>query len=64
MHVTAGKAIAFGEALQPGSKAFCRAVIANARALAARRRSQSAAQRSSRPAPIATWSWSICVRSA
>ncbi|HEX9955260.1 MAG TPA: serine hydroxymethyltransferase [Allosphingosinicella sp.] len=36
MHVIAGKAVAFGEALQPGFKSYARAVIANARALAGR----------------------------
>jgi glycine hydroxymethyltransferase len=35
MHVIAGKAVAFGEALQPSFKAYSRQVIANARALAA-----------------------------
>ncbi|HEY0026875.1 MAG TPA: serine hydroxymethyltransferase [Allosphingosinicella sp.] len=34
MHVIAGKAVAFGEALQPGFKSYARAVIANAKALA------------------------------
>jgi glycine hydroxymethyltransferase len=34
MHVIAGKAVAFGEALQPSFKAYSRQVIANARALA------------------------------
>jgi glycine hydroxymethyltransferase len=36
MHVIAGKAVAFGEALQPGFKSYARAVIANAKALAGR----------------------------
>ena len=36
MHVIAAKAVAFGEALQPGFKSYARAVIANAKALAAR----------------------------
>jgi glycine hydroxymethyltransferase len=36
MHVIAAKAVAFGEALQPGFKTYARAVIANAKALAAR----------------------------
>ncbi|HEY0085602.1 MAG TPA: serine hydroxymethyltransferase [Allosphingosinicella sp.] len=36
MHVIAGKAVAFGEALQPGFKSYARAVIANAQALAGR----------------------------
>jgi glycine hydroxymethyltransferase len=36
MHVIAAKAVAFGEALQPGFKTYARAVIANAKALAAK----------------------------
>jgi glycine hydroxymethyltransferase len=36
MHVIAAKAVAFGEALQPGFKSYARAVIANAKALAGR----------------------------
>jgi glycine hydroxymethyltransferase len=36
MHVIAAKAVAFGEALQPGFKDYSKAVIANAQALAAR----------------------------
>jgi len=36
MHVIAAKAVAFGEALQPGFKTYARAVIANAKALAGR----------------------------
>ncbi len=36
MHVIAAKAVAFGEALQPGFKSYARAVIENAKALAAR----------------------------
>ncbi|MDX2095066.1 MAG: serine hydroxymethyltransferase [Alphaproteobacteria bacterium] len=35
MHVIAGKAVAYGEALQPGFKAYAQAVVDNARALAA-----------------------------
>jgi len=35
MHVIAAKAVAFGEALQPGFKDYAQAVVANARALAA-----------------------------
>jgi glycine hydroxymethyltransferase len=35
-HVIAAKAVAFGEALQPGFQAYARQVVANARALAAR----------------------------
>lgn len=35
MHVIAGKAVAYGEALQPEFKAYARAVVENARALAA-----------------------------
>ncbi|WP_031231216.1 serine hydroxymethyltransferase [Asticcacaulis sp. YBE204] len=35
MHVIAGKAVAFGEALQPEFKAYAAQVVANARALAA-----------------------------
>ncbi|KMW60690.1 Serine hydroxymethyltransferase [Candidatus Rhodobacter oscarellae] len=34
MHVIAGKAVAFGEALQPGFKDYMKAVVANAQALA------------------------------
>ncbi len=36
MHVIAAKAVAFGEALQPEFKSYARAVIANAKALAAK----------------------------
>ena len=36
MHIIAAKAVAFGEALQPGFKDYSKAVIANAQALAAR----------------------------
>jgi glycine hydroxymethyltransferase len=36
MHVIAAKAVAFGEALQPGFRSYARAVIANAKALAGR----------------------------
>ncbi|QET69129.1 serine hydroxymethyltransferase [Bordetella bronchiseptica] len=36
MHVVAAKAVALGEALQPGFRAYARAVIDNARALCAR----------------------------
>jgi glycine hydroxymethyltransferase len=36
MHVIAAKAVAFGEALEPGFKSYARAVIANAKALAGR----------------------------
>jgi glycine hydroxymethyltransferase len=36
MHVIAAKAVAFGEALQPGFKSYARAVIANAQAMAER----------------------------
>jgi len=35
MHVIAGKAVAFGEALQPGFKLYAKSVVDNARALAA-----------------------------
>jgi glycine hydroxymethyltransferase len=35
MHVIAGKAVAFGEALRPEFKAYAKAVVENARALAA-----------------------------
>lgn len=35
-HVVAAKAVAFGEALQPSFKVYCRQVVANAKALAAR----------------------------
>jgi glycine hydroxymethyltransferase len=34
MHVIAGKAVAFGEALQPGFKAYAKQVVENAKALA------------------------------
>ena len=34
MHVIAAKAVAFGEALQPGFKTYCQNVVANSRALA------------------------------
>ncbi|HHL43476.1 MAG TPA: serine hydroxymethyltransferase, partial [Hellea balneolensis] len=33
MHVIAGKAVAFGEALQPAYRAYCKSVIANCQAL-------------------------------
>ena len=36
MHVIAAKAVAFGEALQPGFKSYAAAVVANAKALASR----------------------------
>jgi glycine hydroxymethyltransferase len=36
MHVIAAKAVAFGEALEPGFKSYAQAVIANAKTLAAR----------------------------
>jgi len=36
MHVIAAKAVAFGEALQPSIKAYCRQVVDNAQALAGR----------------------------
>ncbi|HEX8450302.1 MAG TPA: serine hydroxymethyltransferase [Allosphingosinicella sp.] len=42
MHVIAAKAVAFGEALQPGFKSYARAVIANARALAGRLKERGA----------------------
>jgi len=42
MHVIAAKAVAFGEALQPGFRSYARAVIANARALAERLRERGA----------------------
>ncbi|HEX8644974.1 MAG TPA: serine hydroxymethyltransferase [Allosphingosinicella sp.] len=42
MHVIAAKAVAFGEALQPGFKSYARAVIENARALAARLKERGA----------------------
>jgi glycine hydroxymethyltransferase len=35
MHVIAGKAVAFGEALRPDFRAYAKAVVANARSLAA-----------------------------
>ena len=34
-HVIAAKAVAFGEALQPSFKAYCKQVVANAQAMAA-----------------------------
>ncbi|HEX8653782.1 MAG TPA: serine hydroxymethyltransferase [Allosphingosinicella sp.] len=42
MHVIAAKAVAFGEALQPGFKSYVRAVIENAKALAGRLRERGA----------------------
>jgi glycine hydroxymethyltransferase len=42
MHVIAAKAVAFGEALQPGFKSYARAVIANAKALAGRLKERGA----------------------
>ncbi len=42
MHVIAGKAVAFGEALQPGFRTYARAVIENAKALAARLKERGA----------------------
>jgi glycine hydroxymethyltransferase len=42
MHVIAAKAVAFGEALQPEFKAYARAVIANAQALAGRLKERGA----------------------
>jgi len=42
MHVIAAKAVAFGEALEPGFKTYARAVIANAKALAARLKERGA----------------------
>jgi glycine hydroxymethyltransferase len=42
MHVIAAKAVAFGEALEPGFKSYARAVIANARALASRLKERGA----------------------
>ncbi|GAA4812471.1 serine hydroxymethyltransferase [Sphingosinicella ginsenosidimutans] len=42
MHVVAAKAVAFGEALEPGFKTYARAVIANAKALAARLKERGA----------------------
>jgi glycine hydroxymethyltransferase len=42
MHVIAAKAVAFGEALEPGFKSYARAVIANARALAGRLKERGA----------------------
>ncbi|MEC8037969.1 MAG: serine hydroxymethyltransferase [Pseudomonadota bacterium] len=36
MHIIAAKAVAFGEALQPSFKAYCRQVVDNAQALAGR----------------------------
>jgi glycine hydroxymethyltransferase len=42
MHVIAAKAVAFGEALEPGFKTYARAVIANAKAMAARLKERGA----------------------
>ena len=42
MHVIAAKAVAFGEALRPEFKDYARAVIVNARALAARLKERGA----------------------
>ena len=42
MHVIAAKAVAFGEALQPEFKAYAKAVIANAQALAGRLKERGA----------------------
>ncbi|HST36280.1 MAG TPA: serine hydroxymethyltransferase [Allosphingosinicella sp.] len=42
MHVIAAKAVAFGEALQPGFKSYAQAVIANAKALAGRLKERGA----------------------
>jgi len=42
MHVIAAKAVAFGEALQPGFKTYARAVIENAKALAGRLKERGA----------------------
>jgi glycine hydroxymethyltransferase len=42
MHVIAAKAVAFGEALQPGFKSYARAVVANAKALAGRLKERGA----------------------
>jgi hypothetical protein len=44
MHVIAAKAVAFGEALEPGFKSYARAVIANAKALAGRLKDSSTAR--------------------
>ncbi|PSJ38032.1 serine hydroxymethyltransferase [Allosphingosinicella deserti] len=43
MHVIAAKAVAFGEALEPGFKSYAKAVIANAKALAGRLQERGAA---------------------
>jgi glycine hydroxymethyltransferase len=43
MHVVAAKAVAFGEALDPSFKAYARAVVDNAKALAARLKERGAA---------------------
>jgi glycine hydroxymethyltransferase len=43
MHVIAAKAVAFGEALQPGFRSYARAVIENAKALAGRLQERGAA---------------------
>ncbi|WP_156678824.1 serine hydroxymethyltransferase [Sphingomonas profundi] len=42
MHVIAAKAVAFGEALEPGFRSYARAVIENAKALAARLKERGA----------------------
>ena len=53
MHVIAAKAVAFGEALQPEFKAYARAVVENAKALAASLRGARVST-SSRAAPTTT----------
>ena len=53
MHVIAGKAIAFGEALQPEFRAYAAAVIDNAKAMADELR-RRAVCRSSPAAPTTT----------
>ena len=42
MHVIAAKAVAFGEALEPGFKSYAKAVVANAKVLAARLKERGA----------------------
>ena len=42
MHVIAAKAVAFGEALEPGFKTYAKAVIKNAQTLAARLKERGA----------------------
>jgi glycine hydroxymethyltransferase len=62
MHVIAAKAVAFGEALRPEFRAYSKAVVANARALAEELRGQG--WTSSPAARTTTSCWWTCGRSA